>query len=207
MDYKNFIVRSIISFTFLIIYLCLLIYNFEYLYYLIISIYIIILFEIIIFFKKYKFLLIIYLLFSLILFNLINFTEKTLINFNLMIITIITFDIFSYIFGNQIGKTKILPIISPNKTLEGLLGGLFFAIISSLIYCFIFQINLTFLISIFILLIISSSLIGDIIESFFKRINNLKDSSNLIPGHGGFFDRFDSFIFSIITYYFFFNFI
>ena len=207
MDYKNFIVRSIISFTFLIIYLCLLIYNFEYLYYLIISIYIIILFEIIIFFKKYKFLLIIYLLFSLILFNLINFTEKTLINFNLMIITIITFDIFSYIFGNQIGKTKILPIISPNKTLEGLLGGLFFAIISSLIYCFIFQINLTFLISIFILLIIFSSLIGDIIESFFKRINNLKDSSNLIPGHGGFFDRFDSFIFSIITYYFLFNFI
>ena len=89
----------------------------------------------------------------------------------------------------------------------GLLGGLFFAIISSLIYCFIFQINLTFLISIFILLIIFSSLIGDIIESFFKRINNLKDSSNLIPGHGGFFDRFDSFIFSIITYYFLFNFI
>ncbi len=49
-------------------------------------------------------------------------------------------------------------------------------------------------------MIIISAFIGDIIESFFKRKNNLKNSSNLIPGHGGVFDRFDSFLFSIIFY-------
>ena len=53
---------------------------------------------------------------------------------------------------------------------------------------------------IFIFIIIISALIGDLIESFFKRKSNLKNSSEFIPGHGGVFDRFDSFIFSIIIY-------
>ena len=52
----------------------------------------------------------------------------------------------------------------------------------------------------FIFIIIFSAFTGDIIESFYKRKNNLKNSSELIPGHGGFFDRFDSFLFSIIFY-------
>ena len=52
----------------------------------------------------------------------------------------------------------------------------------------------------YILLIILSAFIGDIIESFFKRKNNLKNSSEFVPGHGGVFDRFDSFLFSIIIY-------
>ena len=50
-------------------------------------------------------------------------------------------------------------------------------------------------------MIILSSFTGDIIESFFKRKNNIKNSSNFLPGHGGFFDRFDSFIFSVIPFY------
>ena len=53
---------------------------------------------------------------------------------------------------------------------------------------------------IFIFIIIISAFIGDLIESFFKRKSNLKNSSEFIPGHGGVFDRFDSFIFSIIIY-------
>ena len=59
---------------------------------------------------------------------------------------------------------------------------------------------INFSLIIFICLIILTAFIGDIIESIFKRINNLKNSSELIPGHGGLFDRFDSFLFSIIFY-------
>ena len=89
--------------------------------------------------------------------------------------------------------------ISPNKTLEGYIGGLFFTNILYLLYLFLFSEykNITtyfFLIN----LIVIASLIGDLIQSFFKRKNKIKDSSNYLPGHGGFFDRFDSFISSIV---------
>ena len=66
-------------------------------------------------------------------------------------------------------------------------------------YLFLFQNELEIKISILLInLIIITSIIGDLIESYFKRINKIKDSSNYLPGHGGYFDRFDSFISSII---------
>ena len=131
---------------------------------------------------------------------MIDFDTKNLIKFNLFISIIILFDSFSYIIGKIFGKTKIAFSFSPNKTLEGLIGGIFFSFIISIFYCIIFNINISLYLILFIFLIIFSSFIGDMIESYFKRINNLKNSSNYLPGHGGFFDRFDSLIFSILTY-------
>ena len=106
-------------------------------------------------------------------------------------------DVSAYFFGSIIGGPKIMPIISPNKTVAGFVGGItvpiFFCIIiffnnsniSNIIY-------LTFMFS-----IISQA--GDLIESGFKRYCNVKDSSNLIPGHGGLLDRLDS-IFALIIF-------
>ena len=116
-----------------------------------------------------------------------------------MILIIISFDIFSYLFGKKFGSKKILKNISPKKTLEGLIAGVLSSYVFSTMYIIIFELSLTkyFL---FTTIIIFSSFIGDIIESIFKRINNLKNSSNFLPGHGGFFDRFDSFILALIPY-------
>ena len=97
-------------------------------------------------------------------------------------------------FSSQLTK------ISPKKTYEGLLGGIVSSFLFSLLFSYIFKIKINFSLIVFILLIILSAFIGDILESYYKRKNNIKNSSKLIPGHGGVFDRFDSFLFSIIFF-------
>ena len=139
-------------------------------------------------------------LFSLIFLFNIEFKMEHLVNFNLMVLIVITFDIFSYFVGSLYGKRKFLGYISPNKTIEGLIGGIFFTILISIFYSYLFQINFSYILAVFILLIIFSSFLGDIIESIFKRANNIKNSSNLLLGHGGFFDRFDSFVLSLVSF-------
>ena len=200
MAYKNFIIRSLISLLILFVYSITLIINYNLIFYLIIFLYLIIFVEINLFFKKNRMLILIYLLISLIFFINIGFNKDNIYNFNFMILIIITFDIFSYVIGTKYGSTKILKTISPKKTLEGLVGGMIFSLLFSISLIILFKNEINLSIVIFILIIISSSFTGDIIESYFKRINNLKNSSNFLPGHGGFFDRFDSLIFSMIPY-------
>ena len=77
----------------------------------------------------------------------------------------------------------------------------------SLFFGYSFKMKIDIYLFIFIICIILFAFLGDIIESFFKRKNNLKNSSDFLPGHGGIFDRFDSFMFSIIFYSISFNFI
>ena len=113
-------------------------------------------------------------------------------------------DSFAFIMGKQFGKKKILPSVSPNKTWFGSLSGLFFSILFLLFiyYYNIFLSNFT-LFDIIIIGFITGffSQIGDFLESYFKRKLGVKDSSNLLLGHGGFLDRFDSFFtVSIIMY-------
>ncbi|MCV2508690.1 MAG: phosphatidate cytidylyltransferase [Candidatus Lightella neohaematopini] len=114
-----------------------------------------------------------------------------------LVIIISCIDSVSFIYGSYFGYKRIMPTISPNKTWEGFIAGL----LSSMIISFIL-INIMFNYN-KLLLIVSSiislllSIIGDLTESMFKRLANLKDSSNILPGHGGILDRIDSFSISI----------
>tara|TARA_B100001057_G_scaffold243885_1_gene244229 strand:- start:106 stop:552 length:447 start_codon:yes stop_codon:yes gene_type:complete len=140
-----------------------------------------------------------YIFISFIFFFNIDFNDQYLQKFNLFIFIVITFDVFSYLVGKLIGRNKLIKL-SPNKTIEGLLGGIFISSTLSIFFAYFLNINVNSKLLFFILLIITSAFLGDLIESYFKRINHLKNSSELIPGHGGVFDRFDSFLFSIIFY-------
>ncbi|MCI0502141.1 MAG: phosphatidate cytidylyltransferase [Fusobacteria bacterium] len=104
-------------------------------------------------------------------------------------------DVGAYLVGKAIGKRKIAPVLSPGKTLEGLLGGLAFATIVGVIFGVIalqFHFLLAIALSIAIVMI---GLMGDLFESHLKREVNIKDTGSTLPGHGGFLDRFDAIIF------------
>lgn len=105
-------------------------------------------------------------------------------------------DVFQYLMGKFFGKRKITPHISPNKTLEGLIGGIFLTVILSNILGF-FLLNTDFLInSILGIGLGISGFFGDIFMSYLKRKTNVKDTGNLLPGHGGLLDRVDSLVFN-----------
>ena len=199
MVYKNLILRSLFSFFFISVYLIVSFVNFEFIFFLIILIYVLVLLEIFFYFDNYKIIPFLYVLISFIFILFIDFNNKIFLEFNLFILTVISFDIFSYLLGNIFGRNKLTKI-SPNKTIEGLFGGIIFSFVLSILFSYNFNVIINTELCVFILLIIFCAFSGDIIESYFKRKNNLKNSSNFIPGHGGVFDRFDSFLFSIIIY-------
>ena len=112
-------------------------------------------------------------------------------------------DSFALFGGTRFGKHKLAPLVSPNKTIEGCLCG---ALSSVAAGALIYIIGIFPGISIWICMItafVASTLgqIGDLAESLIKRMIGIKDFSNLIPGHGGMFDRADSLLFSIPTAY------
>ncbi|PTX63467.1 phosphatidate cytidylyltransferase [Kordia periserrulae] len=105
-------------------------------------------------------------------------------------------DSFAYLTGKNFGKQKLFSRISPKKTVEGFLGGVFFSCIASY-FIFKFTETLSFTSWLILAIIISSiGTIGDLIQSKFKRQANVKDSGSIMPGHGGIFDRLDSMLFS-----------
>lgn len=102
-------------------------------------------------------------------------------------------DTFAYLIGKQIGKTKLFERISPNKTWEGSIGGAFVALIIAVLVNPIFFEELGKIDWFFVGLIsIIFGAIGDLLESMYKRYYGVKDSGNVIPGHGGVLDRFDA---------------
>lgn len=106
-------------------------------------------------------------------------------------------DVFAFLIGKNFGKHKLIERVSPNKTIEGFLGGFIFTFIAGYFvskFCLSIQSTQWFTIAI---LVSVFGVLGDLIESMFKRQAKLKDSSNFIPGHGGFLDRLDSIIFAI----------
>lgn len=103
-------------------------------------------------------------------------------------------DTCAYFSGKLLGTKKLIPSVSPNKTIEGSLGGIIGTTLFA--YCFAYFFNKDFLMASIFLGLLGGILsqIGDLIASKFKRIVDLKDFGNLMPGHGGVLDRFDSII-------------
>ena len=141
---------------------------------------------------------------------------NSLIEFLFIIVICIATDTGGYIFG-KIFKGIKLTKISPNKTYSGVIGSYFLSICFAFLYLsylktisldFIFSNSPNVIFSLLIILIISTiSQIGDLIVSFFKRQSNIKDISQLLPGHGGILDRIDGIIFAVPFSYFLFKFI
>lgn len=120
--------------------------------------------------------------------------ETNYLLFNILLI-IWASDTFAYLIGSWLGRTKLLPRISPKKSVEGAMGGLVFAlVVAVLLNQWLGLGNVSR--QIFLALIVwFFGMIGDLVESHLKRTYGLKDSGNILPGHGGFLDRFDAFIY------------
>lgn len=103
-----------------------------------------------------------------------------------------TNDTFAYLVGIKFGKNRLFERVSPKKSWEGSIGGLFFSIIASAVLSYYFDVlSLSEWIGMSIVIVIFGS-IGDLVESLFKRSLHIKDSGNILPGHGGILDRLDA---------------
>jgi len=105
--------------------------------------------------------------------------------------------------GRTFGRRKLAPRISPNKTVEGLVGGLALSVLAAFIarYWFVPSFSPADCVALGLLLSLAGML-GDLTESAFKRSAGVKDSGSLIPGHGGMLDRIDSLLFAAPTFYY-----
>ncbi|WP_346880916.1 phosphatidate cytidylyltransferase [uncultured Algibacter sp.] len=105
-------------------------------------------------------------------------------------------DVFQYLMGKSLGKHKIASKISPNKTREGLVGGVFLTIILSNLLGYFLLPSSIFINTLLGIILGVLGFFGDIFMSFIKRKTNVKDTGKLLPGHGGLLDRMDSLIFN-----------
>ncbi|WP_088105123.1 phosphatidate cytidylyltransferase [Halalkalibacter urbisdiaboli] len=107
-----------------------------------------------------------------------------------------TTDSGAYFAGRAFGKRKLWPDISPKKTVEGSIGGIIAAVIVGSIFYLLFPGFVSYITALFIILVASTfGQLGDLVESALKRHYAVKDSGNVLPGHGGILDRFDSLIY------------
>ncbi len=138
---------------------------------------------------------------------LLSNMESKSILFFIVILLIWANDTFAYLTGSMLGKHKLMPSVSPGKTIEGFVGGGVFTIITAVLlnhFINVFPLSYYILLGLIVWII---GTIGDLVESKLKRSYNIKDSGTIMPGHGGFLDRFDSFIFVLpflvlLTYFY-----
>ncbi|MBZ4643918.1 MAG: phosphatidate cytidylyltransferase [Deferribacteraceae bacterium] len=111
-------------------------------------------------------------------------------------------DSFAYFFGIKYGKRRLYELISPKKSVEGLVAGVLGGVLVGLFYSLIFIKMPLLHVILTSLLVASAGVVGDLVESMFKRKANVKDSGNIFPGHGGMLDRIDSLLFGAPVLYF-----
>ena len=133
---------------------------------------------------------------------LFAFRDTSLILVGYVFLITIATDVFAYFVGINFGKHKLAPSISPKKSWEGSIGGTLIALILTIIYLLVTDLNVVLMIEsnffgmiILTILISIGGQIGDLVASKMKRNYNIKDFSQIFPGHGGVMDRFDSIIF------------
>ncbi len=114
--------------------------------------------------------------------------------FLLLMLLIWGADTGAYFVGRALGKHKLAPKVSPGKSIEGAIGGMVFALIIMLVFLQTQSIATNKYIGYLLLAVVISSvsILGDLYESLFKRTSGIKDSGNILPGHGGILDRIDS---------------
>ena len=154
-----------------------------------------------------------FIIFSILFLHLINLSPNNnslLINNNLfdnkfyfilLIYLVSVIDTSAYIVGKSIGKHKIIANISPNKTLEGYVGSYILSLFFFIIFFNINSMIWTNTDLIFLSLFVLFAFFGDLFISLIKRAYNVKDTSNILPGHGGLLDRLDSYLPSLPLFY------
>jgi len=156
--------------------------------------------EVYVSFKKTVSILFLSLILILSLFSIYHLSEKAEFLLYFAIAVTISSDVGGYIFG-KIFKWKKLTKISPNKTLSGVFGSYLFSIICLFVWIELISTNLQVNIKAFLITVIFSTVaqIGDLVISYFKRLEKIKDTGKILPGHGGIFDRIDGLMFVVIA--------
>lgn len=130
------------------------------------------------------------------LFMLSLYINNNMVSIFWLAVVVVSVDIGAFIVGKSIGRTPFSPT-SPNKTLEGVLGGIVVAtVLGFFIGVAVVDIDKALIIS---FLVAIASVFGDLFESFLKRRADVKDSGNILPGHGGILDRLDGFLFAAVA--------
>ncbi|MFD0845088.1 phosphatidate cytidylyltransferase [Streptococcus saliviloxodontae] len=139
--------------------------------------------------------------------NLVNARIDGLDKVLLALFVVWATDTGAYLIGRQFGRRKLLPAVSPNKTIEGSLGGILCAVVVAFVFMLIDKSVYAphhFLVMLLLVILFSVfAQFGDLVESAIKRHFGVKDSGKIIPGHGGILDRFDSMIFVFPIMHFF----
>lgn len=132
----------------------------------------------------------------------IVYSQQGLNWFFCLLAVVFSGDIGAYLFGVTMGTTKIAPTLSPNKSLQGALGGLLFSTLAAFAFSYI-------LVDVPLVLLLACGLfggllgqIGDFFESLIKRVSGVKDSGSIMPGHGGVLDRIDGVLMAAPLFYF-----
>ena len=150
--------------------------------------------------KSFYYIGIIFVIYSFYTIYLIRDLNNNYIIFFFILTVCVSTDIGGYVFGKIFKGPKLISI-SPNKTYAGLIGSFVLTVLSIIFlfekgYFFNFETNVTYLTYLLAIIISIISQIGDILISYFKRLSNIKDTGNIIPGHGGLLDRADGIIFA-----------
>ncbi len=150
---------------------------------------------------------VLYITFSFTAFTLLRYAESGVYLFIIVFISSSVCDIFAYFTGMLFGKHKLIPEISPKKTVEGAVGGTLFAVFGLLLYVFILDkavsgIEVNYILaSVYGLVLAIVGQFGDLVASLIKREHGIKDYGKLLPGHGGVLDRVDSILpISLVLY-------